>query len=328
MKRILSAMIMVCTLNIGAQELNDIVEAETKAAMNRVGFVRNLNTDNYDLKYHRLEFELDPTVAFISGDVTSYFEAKEDLSQITFELHASMNVSQVIQRGNALNYTQNENDEVVITLPQVQLAGVLDSITISYSGNPINTGLGAFTQTTHNGDPIISTLSEPYGAKAWWPCKQDLIDKIDEIDVYITTPLTNPSNEDYVAVSNGIEQGQILTSNSKTTHFKHQFPIPAYLIAIAVTNYTVYTEQVANNGSPFDIVNYVFPESLSEAQAGTPITTDIMELYADLFEPYPFAAEKYGHAQFTFGGGESIRGAGFLTVKTVVGGLQDGHLVL
>ena len=29
--------------------------------------------------------------------------------------------------------------------------------------------------------------------------------------------------------------------HEKTTHFKHRYPIPAYLIAIAVTNYEVYS---------------------------------------------------------------------------------------
>ena len=34
-------------------------------------------------------------------------------------------------------------------------------------------------------------------------------DKIDSIDVFINTPLYNPNNEDYVAVSNGIEKDVI-----------------------------------------------------------------------------------------------------------------------
>jgi aminopeptidase N len=75
------------------------------------------------------------------------------------------------------------------------------------------------------------------------------------------------------------------------------------LIAIAVTNYTVYSHTVDNNGNPFEIVNYIYPEDLSYAQSRTPVTVDIMNLFADLFEPYPYANEKYGHAQFGWGGG-------------------------
>jgi len=225
------------------------------------------------------------------------------MTEVTFDLADNMAVSQVLQRGNSLSFVQNTNDELVITLPLAQSQGVLDSLTVSYSGNPVSSGFGSFEQSTHNGDPIVWTLSEPYGAKGWWPCKQDLIDKIDSIDVYINTPEFNPSNEAYVAVSNGIELSQSVVNSEKITHYKHRHPIPAYLIAIAVTNYEVYTHQVSNNGSFFEIVNYVYPENLVTAQNSTGVTVDVMNLFIDLFEDYPFADEKYGHAQFGWGGG-------------------------
>lgn len=75
------------------------------------------------------------------------------------------------------------------------------------------------------------------------------------------------------------------------------------MIAIAATNYSVYNHTVPNSGNPFEIVNYVYPESLLTAQASTPVTVDIMNLFTNLFEEYPYASEKYGHAQFGWGGG-------------------------
>ncbi len=285
------------------ETLNAIRESEAKSALNHMMQRSNLNTGNYDLKYHRLELNVDPSVAFISGEITSYFEAKSDLSTVTFDLSSNMIVTQVTQRGNTLAFNQNSDDELIITLATTQNIGILDSLSVTYSGNPISSGFGSFEQTEHNGDPIIWTLSEPYGAKAWWPCKQDLIDKIDSIDVFMTTPQFNPSNEEYISVANGLEQSQIINGSTKTTHFKHRHPIPAYLIAIAATNYEVYSHTVPNNGNPFDIVNYVYPESLANAQANTPVTVDIMNLFSTLFEEYPYADEKYGHAQFSWGGG-------------------------
>mgnify|MGYP001409264863 CR=1 FL=1 len=307
MKLRLLLLLGLCSTLSFSQDYNEtldaIRESEAKSALNHMMQRSNLNTGNYDLKYHRLELNIDPAVAFITGDITSYFEAKSNLTTITFDLTSNMIVSQVIQRGDVLAFTQNADDELVITLPMTQNTGVLDSLTVSYSGNPISSGFGSFEQTEHNGDPIIWTLSEPYGAKAWWPCKQDLIDKIDSVDVFMTTPQFNPSSEEYISVSNGLEQSQVVDGANKTTHFKHRHPIPAYLIAIAATNYDVYSHTVPNNGNPFDIVNYVYPESLANAQANTPITVDIMNIYTNLFEEYPYADEKYGHAQFSWGGG-------------------------
>ena len=301
MKNLIFFLFFFSCLVISSQEVptafNNIIEAEAKAAHKVINYKANINTSNYDLTYHRLDWNIDPAVAFISGNVTSTFTAKQDLTTVTFDLADNMTVSGVTQNGTALAYSQNTNDELIITLSQMLLQGQSATLVITYSGNPVSSGFGSFEQSTHNGAPIIWTLSEPYGAKGWWPCKQDLNDKIDAIDVYITSP------QQYVAVSNGLEQSQVINGSSKTTHFRHQYPIPAYLIAIAVTNYEVYTHQVANNGNPFEIVNYVYPESLSSAQSSTGVTVDIMNLFTQLFEEYPFADEKYGHAQFGWGGG-------------------------
>lgn len=284
-------------------DVSSIAEAEAKSVNAHITGNRNLNTNNYDLKYQRLELNVDPSQAFISGTITSHFEAKEDMNTITFELVNNMTVSEVTQRGTPLSFTQNTDDEVVITLPEIQNVGVLDSLSVSYSGNPVHYDFDSFAVSTHNGHPVLWTLSEPYGAKAWWPCKQDLIDKIDMVDIHITTPQFDPLNDEYVAAANGVEMSQTINGNLKTTHFRHNYPIPAYLIGIAVTNYTTYSHTVENDGNPFPIINYVYPESLSSAQSQTPVTVDIMNLFINKFEPYPYADEKYGHAQFGWGGG-------------------------
>ncbi len=286
------------------KDLNSLIEAEMKSASNRIyNRTANLNTGNYDITYHQLEFTINPAVASISGVVTTHFEAKENMTEITFDLADNMTVSQVLQNGNSLTFTQNTNDELVITLAQTVNLGQNGIVEITYSGSPQASGFDSFEASTHNGDPVLWTLSEPYGAKDWWPCKQDLNDKIDSIDIYITTPQFNLDSEEYIAVSNGLEQSQTVNGSTKTTHFKHEFPIPAYLVAIAATNYEVYSHTVPNNGNPFDIVNYVYPESLSTAQASTGVTVDIMELFSNLFEEYPYSSEKYGHAEFGWGGG-------------------------
>ena len=82
------------------------------------------------------------------------------------------------------------------------------------------------------------------------------------------------------------------------------YPIPAYLIAIAVTNYAVYEDRAdLGNGDSLDILHYVFPEDFDRSQRNTPIIPEMIELYNELFGTYPFSEEKYGHAQFGWGGG-------------------------
>jgi len=267
--------------------------------------ITNPNTSNYDITYHRLEWNLDPIIspASIAGVITTYWEAKSPMNTITFDLKSNMSVSQVSQRSTNLSFTHT-NDELVITLPSTQSIGVLDSLSITYSGVPEAGGFGYFNRSTHNSVPIVWSLSEPYGAMYWWPCKQDLNDKADSIDVFVTHPQFYLGSIEYKTASNGVLISEIVNGSNKTTHWRHNYPIPAYLIAFSITNYTSYTDW-AYEGTPqaIPILNYVYPEGLSSAQSNTPITADIIELYGDLFEMYPYANEKYGHAQFPWGGG-------------------------
>ncbi len=279
-------------------ELNrHIAESEMKSASNVINFVANQNTANYDITYHRLRFTINPANDFITGNVTTHYIAKENLNTVTFDLTEELTVNSVTHHGNSLTFSQNSNKELIINLPATQNMNVLDSLTIDYAGIPSNDE-NAFVTYTHGSTPGLYTLSEPYGARDWWPCKQDLNDKVDSIDVYITAP------SQYVSVSNGLQVGVVTNANStKTTHFHHGYPIPAYLIAIAATNYTIFTQQAGTAPNNFPIVNYIYPENQVTTQASLAVTLPIMNLYETLFETYPFSDEKYGHAQCALGGG-------------------------
>jgi aminopeptidase N len=278
------------------EELLQIAEAEMKSAVALRSFAANANTGNYDVIYHRLDVSVHPEVHFISGIVTTNFLAKEDMGSITFDLSSELTVSSVTKNGTNLSFSHNTDDELVINFPSTQLEGTTGTVVITYSGAP-PTEMDSFVTDHHNSIPVLWTLSQPYGAKDWWPCKQDLTDKIDSIDIYITAPTQ------YVSVANGVEQSQVVNAAIKTTHFHHGFPIPAYLVAIAVTNYTVFTQTAGTAPNTFPIVNYFYPENAVAAQSQVAVTLPIMNFFEDRFEPYPFRTEKYGHAQCGFGGG-------------------------
>ncbi len=280
----------------GKTELDKIAESEMKSASGLMNLAINPNTLNYDVTYHKLEFTVDPAVYFITGKVTTTYKALANISTVTFDLTNVLTVSSVKRGTTNLVFVQNSNNELVITLPSVQANGTFETLEINYSGAPA-TGEQAFTAGTHSGTPGIYTLSEPFGARDWWPCKQDLNDKVDSIDVYITAP------SEYVSVSNGIEVSQNIIGATKTTRFHHGYAIPAYLIAIAVTNYQVFTQTAGISPNTFPIVNYLYPENFATAQIQVAQTLPVMNIYETLFETYPFHNEKYGHAQFGWGGG-------------------------
>ena len=275
-----------------------IAESEMKANSKTMNIASNPNTANYDMTYQKLEFTVNPLVVapYISGKVTSTFTALSNMTTVTFDLAKALNVSSVKRDNQPLTFTQNTSNELVINLGTAVSAGTSATVEIIYAGNAPQ-GQEAFTRSTHSGTPIIYTLSEPFGSSDWWPCKEDLTDKVDSIDVYITAPAQ------FTSVSNGLEIDQTFNGSNKTTHFQHNYPIPAYLVAIAVTDYVILEEEAGTAPNTFPIINYIYPESVDFVESELEATVPIMDLFESLFQTYPYATEKYGHAQFGWGGG-------------------------
>ena len=279
---------------------SDISIIEQKAHHAKLKALLSGATDNYDVKYHRCEWIVDPTTTIIYGKITSYFiPIRTNFNQIEFDLIATLGVDSVKYHSTNLTYNQLSTNIVQINLPYTLPINKLDSVTICYHGIPDEgNGFGSFKQSQHNGTPIIWTLSEPYGARDWWPCKQSLTDKIDSLDIIVTTPQINK------VASNGLLISETQAGVNKIYHWKTKYPIAAYLVAIAVTNYSIYSDYVPlTNGNSLQVLNYVYPETDSLSKFQTPGIINIIKFYDSLTIDYPFALEKYGHAQFGWGGG-------------------------
>ncbi len=254
----------------------------------------------YDLTYQRMEWQIDPAVRFISGKITSRYTPKiSTLISISFDLRENMTVDSVKSGKRHLQFTRN-GELLNITLEKPVAKGSSDSLSVYYRGEPNRSGFGSFEVMTHGAEkvPVMWTLSEPYGAFEWWPCKQSLVDKIDSADIIVTSP------EGYRTASNGMLVSETVKGGKRTMHWKHRYPIATYLVAIAVTNYADFTDTLKfEGGAAMPLVNFVYPENLENARTQVAVTPTLIRLFSELFGEYPFAAEKYGHAQFGWGGG-------------------------
>lgn len=302
MKKLLLSLLLLPSFAVFAQTAEDwrIINAEQRSAGAKLNYKTTGAGEGFDIVYHRIDININPAVIAVSGSVTTYYKAiTAGNTTITFDLDFAMLVDSVVQRKNRLLSVKLPNNTLQISLPKELRVGELDSLTIFYKGVPEQSNLNkAFNQTFNGTSPVIWTLSEPYGAKEWWPCKQDLTDKIDSIDIIVTTPMANR------VASNGLLVSETTIGTNKRFHWKHRYAIPAYLVSIAVTNYSVYSDIVNYpDGSTLEILNYVYPGSLNTARNSTPQTIGMMLLFTQLFGDYPFKKEKYGHAQFGFGGG-------------------------
>ena len=255
---------------------------------------------NYNIKYHRLELQANPAVRYIQGNVTTIFStSSNNLNYISFDLDNSLIVDSVLFNNFKLNFNQN-NYYFDVFFTQNLEPNTNYTITVHYHGIPPNNGFGTFTTETHNNQPIMWTLSEPFGARDWWPCKQQLTDKADSIEIIITTNIGNK------VAANGILTHIDTLENATKVRFnwKHRYPITPYLVAFAITNYTDYTFNIKiNDSTTFPVVNYIYPEKINDTNGLYPMMNNLLNIYSQLFVPYPFYKEKYGHAYFNWGGG-------------------------
>lgn len=271
-------------------------EMKSYAAKMNAGNI-NPNTLNYDLQYQRMDVSIDPAVHNISGSVTCHFKPNQPMNSIYFDLNIGMFATQVIYHGQNLVSQQFSSNELKIDFPNTLASNVLDSLTIQYHGAP-STANNAFFTNTQGGTAVLATLNEPYGAQDWFPTKQSLNDKIDRFDIKVTTPAQ------YSVASNGkLMSETILGNGQKRTFWRTQYPITAYLVALSITNFVKLNDTMGN--PPFPFVNYLYPSTSTDAPSMANIewTKTVMNTFETYFGPYPFRNEKYGHMEFTAGGG-------------------------
>jgi aminopeptidase N len=198
--------------------------------------------------------------------------------------------------------------------------GTLIKVDIAYRGIPLETDFGNFIfgwkcrdNVNCSTDPDDHTnkmryawsLSEPYGAREWWPCKDHPSDKVDSVRVTVTVPSL------YRVGSQGKLIGETVNGPNTTYDWQSHYPIASYLISVAIGEYVRYQDTYDRPGPlaadygplslPLD--HLVYNDNSHTLPSGWGLTADALEVEESWFGPYPFANEKYGHCEFTFGGG-------------------------
>ncbi len=311
MKRFITLLILALILLTGsyAQEdpvrvQNQVMQAERAAFERFQGMQLNAEnfvnaSENFDVNYYRCEWVIDPGIRYISGKITSYFTITKNTSSIVFDLVDSLRVDSVLYRGTKIQFLREPANTVLVNFPVSMQVNQKDSVSIFYQGvPPSGGGFGSFSRTnTRWGKPVIWTLSQPYGAREWWPCKNGLDDKADSIDIIAITP------DPHRLSTNGVQQSETVNGLQRITHYKHRYPITSYLVAIAVTDYASFTDYVQLGSINLPITHHVYPENVNYYKNYVFRVIRSMQLFHSVFGDYPFIKERYGHTQFGWGGG-------------------------
>ncbi|MBI5058591.1 M1 family metallopeptidase [candidate division KSB1 bacterium] len=259
----------------------------------------------YDALYYRLTIDVRN---YAGRQITAQLElaaacAELQLAELHFDLCDALIVDSIRSAGVAVAFTHLAN-EITVSLERQYTLGEPLAISVWYHGTPcVTNGQWSFWYYTRQIGPAqipaIHTISEPLGARDWWPCKDTPEDKADSVTIAVICADT------LTATSNGTLDSTIaLPAGAKRVVWTERKPIATYLITINVTNYRFYRNwYVALNGDSIPIDHYTYPERYNQSVLSWSPLPSMMGYLAQRFGEYPFASEKYGHSMNNFPGG-------------------------
>lgn len=321
MKRIVFVLfILPFCLNaqMGSKICSEAKQANEKN-LNRIESSVTNSDQNIDALYYGLEIDVtNYAIKQIKGKLIANFSINiNSLKSIYLNLSDFLLIDSVQSSETIANF-QHINNTIIFNFADELAKNQIISLVIFYHGSPISNGFGSFEFGIHgNQEPSIWSLSEPFGSPDWWPCKDDPNDKADSSDVWIICP------NEMMAASNGLLISTTQHSNStKIFHWKNSYPIANYLISIAVSNYQLFQDYWKYNDSDsMPIMNFIYPESFTDENINRlKKVKTMLNIFSDKFGIYPFYNEKYGHAQFGWGGGMEHQ------TCTSIGGFGDDLL--
>jgi len=255
--------------------------------------------EDYDVSFYRLNLKVDDIAETLDGNVIMTASALSDgFSLVALDFYNDLSVDSVKSGGQSIPFTQ-QSEVLEINLPDTLSAGESFLVNTFYHGTPASYGWGTIGFDQHETGPIIWTLSEPFGARSWWPCKDIPSDKADSADVWLTV------DSDLVATAEGTLRDVIDNGDGTTTYKWHeQYPITTYLISMAISNYVSFADwYYPDSGDSMEVRYWVFPEDSSAAEIDFSETVPMIEAFVDAFMiEYPFLEEKYAMSAFPWGG--------------------------
>ena len=255
--------------------------------------------DDMDVTHYFLDLDFIPASRSISGSVTvTATSLVAGFRHVVLDLMDNMGVTSATRGTTALAFTHTGN-LVDITLDQPFDTGQSFAVKVSYSGVPDATGFGSigWNKYFYTGQgQMVWTLSEPEGARTWWPCKDRPDDKA-TVEEWWTVPST------WIATGNGVLKATVPKSKKKQYQWVPTHPLTTYLVSIAATNYVSFS-QIYNtlSGGTMPVDHYVYSEYLTRAQESFRPTPAMIRFYAETFGEYPFVEDKYGMSAFPWSG--------------------------
>ena len=267
--------------------------------------------NKYDLKFYHLNINVSRSSLYISGNVKSIAKVvAANLDSFAFVLHQNHTIDSVYVNGAKRNFVRRDSLVMATAGTPITQNQLFDAV-VYYKGTCTTAGGAAIGNgysigtSTSWGNQVSWSLSESLCAYHWFPCKQDLRDKIDSSWVYATTDSSN------MVGSNGLLKNVVTIGNKKRYEWQSKYPIDYYLISVATAKYKpyiLYAKPQYLAGDSIYIQNFIYDNAINNTAWATQKTAlnkivPTINFLSSVFGMYPFHNEKYGHCMAPFGGG-------------------------
>ena len=261
-----------------------------------------LQQSNYDVVFYKIDLHVNNNSTFINGHASIKCRIEEESDTLIFDLGSQLQVDSVLLNDSATNYN-HVKDQLFILSEEFEVdTYVTISIYYEGDGNDEQVEGALFNKSYLDYGNFTYSLTEPYSSKYWYPTKQVLTDKADSVFVYLTIP------KGLKAGSNGLLTEIIEVNDSLIQYrWESRYPTAFYLISLAVGDYFDYTFYSSYDTvySDLPVVNYIYnsEDYLEVNKSSIDTTSALLRVFSELFVPYPFSHEKYGHCTAPLGGG-------------------------
>ncbi len=283
----------------------------------------NVDVDNYQI-YWRINPD---SLKGIKGIVKIKFKTTvANVSTVSFDLGNSMVIDKLERGANVLSTPTISGNKFTAALGTTLAAiGTRDSVTVTYHGVPpsvsafggaigfqkttdparnaayVSTNsLPAYRETTGAGNTTY-TLAESYEDRDWWPCKADMQDKADTIDISVNVPwLKTSATDTFWVATNGTLVDSVINAGdkSRTFTFINRYPMATYLVGLSIARYNRYYRGSVNiGGFNVPVVYYLFAGKTDY----TPIL-NAMDKVTELLQQFSLKFGDYGFLDKLRGG--------------------------
>jgi len=267
-----------------------------------------------DILSYDLDLTLDPAPGPVSGVVAltgrvdiGLVALQAGVDTLVLDLIPELTCDGVTRAGGPLAF-ERVGEELRVAIPGGLATAAPDTVTIAWHGRPPRHGnlyVGLMYRRDDAGTPadpaddvpMMFTISEPWSAHAWWPCKDHPADKA-QVSLAATVPA------DLTAISNGsLESAAEAAPGWWRFQWRELYPLPTYLVSVAASRYVSWNEECRPAvADPVPLEFHVLERDRPAAEHDLANTCAMMDFLTARLGPYPFDGEKYAQVEVIWGG--------------------------